>query len=91
MPYFQARGPGLAFVQVHAAHRIFHHVAKEPRRRQLHPALGVDEEIAGDHDALTGLQTLDDFYPISQAPPGLNPARLEITVAPVDKNDLLEP
>jgi len=43
------------------------------------------------HDALTGLETLDDLHPVSQTPSGLNPARFEIAVAPVHKNGLLEP
>ena len=86
----EARRLGLAFIHFQAADRVLGDLAEHPCGRQPHAALGVDEKIA-EHDAFAGLQTLDDFRPVSQAPPGLNPAWFEITLVPINESVFLSP
>ena len=61
-----------------------------PRRGQLHPALGIDEEIARDDDLLTGLEPPGDLDPVAEPPARFHLARLEVAVAAVDEDRLLE-
>ena len=91
MSALEAGSLGLAFIHIQAADGVLGDLAEHPRGRQPHAGLRVDEEIAGDHDALARFEPLDNFRPFSQAPPGLNPARFEKTFVPVDEYGLLEP
>src|SRR5688500_14830175 len=54
------------------------------RGRGLHLRLGIDEKIAGDHDALAGTQPAHDFDAVTEALARLDLARLESAVAEID-------
>src|SRR5689334_16521580 len=56
----------------------------------LHTAFGIDQERAGDDDALSGGKATGDLDTIAAAPAGADRARFEVTIAGFDEDDFAE-
>ena len=86
----------LGRIHFHAADRIVHlalgglwgHLWAGCRR--LHPAFGVDQEIAGHDNALAGLETSSDSDTIAETPRGFDGARLKVPIASIDVHRLVQ-
>ena len=81
----------LLLIRFHATHRIPADRSINSGSGQFHPAFGIDEEVARDDDPLSGLEPVDDFDAVADAPAGLHLPGFEEPVAPVDKDGLPEP
>ena len=85
-----ARRLRLRLIDLHPADRVRLR-RDDAHGRGLHPALGVEQEVAGDDDALAGHEALDDLDPVVGAPAGLDAPRLEVPGAAVDEHHLAQP